>query len=181
MANEKFINHLNGYKPIPQVKKLYSAILLEAYKEQTGNATSEKKKMLAQITEYEKKLSNARNLLVTEKIDVEDYNLMKVVYNSVINKLEKQLACTNFEKGDIEDLMGRGLNNLISLGSAYENATLVEARELIGLIYPENFTFRGSTFQTARVNEIMNCIYLVNNELKAKKTGQKTIFSLCPE
>jgi site-specific DNA recombinase len=176
MANEKFINHLNGYKPIPQVKKLYSAILLEAYKEQTGNATSEKKKMLAQITEYEKKLSNARNLLVTEKIDVEDYNMMKADYNSVINKLEKQLACTNFEKGDIEDLMGRGLNNLISLGSAYENATLVEARELIGLIYPENFTFRGSTFQTARVNEIMNCIYLVNNELKAKKNGTKDDF-----
>lgn len=106
---------------------------------------------------------------------------MKSDYNSVINKLEKQLAYTNFEKGDIEDLMSRGLNNLISLGSAYENATLVQERELVGLIYPENFTFRGSTFQTARVNEILNCIYLVNKELEAKKKGQKTIFSLCPE
>ncbi len=181
IANERFINHLNTYRPIPEVKKLYSAVLLEAYKEHTGNAASEKKKMLAQITEYEKKLSNARNLLVTEKIDVEDYNLMKADYNSVIIKIEKQLGYTNFEKGDIEDLMSRGLNNLISIGSAYENSTLVEARELIGLIYPENFTFRGSTFQTARVNEILNCIYLVNNELKTKKTGQKTIFSLCPE
>lgn len=65
---------------------------------------------------------------------------------AALYKLEKQLHDTNFEKGDIEDLMSRGLNSLISLGSAYENATLVEARELIGLIYPENFTFCASTF-----------------------------------
>lgn len=92
-----------------------------------------------QITEYEKKLSNARNLLVTEKIDVEDYNLMKSDYNSVITKLEKQLHDTNFKKGDIEDLMSRGLNNLVSLGSAYEHGTPADARELIGLIYPRKF------------------------------------------
>jgi len=106
---------------------------------------------------------------------------MKSDNNSIITKLEKQLGDTNFEKGDIEDLMSRDLNNLILLGSAYENATLLEIKELIGLIYPENFTFRGSAFQIARVDEIMNCIYLVNNELKANKTGQNTIFSLCPE
>lgn len=111
----------------------------------------------------------------------DEYNLMKSDYNSVITKLEKQLGNTNFEKGDIEDLMGKGLNNLISLGSAYENGTLADAREMIGLIYPENFTFRGNSFQTARVNEIMKCIYLVKKELKIKKTGQKTISSLCPE
>ncbi|HYD90708.1 MAG TPA: recombinase family protein, partial [Flavobacterium sp.] len=82
----------------------------------------------------------------------------------------------NFEKGDIEDLMGKGLNNLISLGSAYENGTLADAREMIGLIYPENFTFRGNDFQTARVNEIVNCIYLVNKELDVKKNGTKDDF-----
>lgn len=46
----------------------------------------------------------------------DEYNLMKSDYNSVITKLEKQLGNTNFEKGDIEDLMGKGLNKLISLG-----------------------------------------------------------------
>ncbi|MCW4467720.1 hypothetical protein OGH69_01990 [Flavobacterium sp. MFBS3-15] len=57
-----------------------------------------KRKALTQITEYVKKLCNARNLLVNEKNDVEDYYLMMSDYNSVINKLEKQLGDTNFEK-----------------------------------------------------------------------------------
>jgi hypothetical protein len=67
--------------------------------------------------------------------------------------------------------MNRVLNNLISIGSFYENSTLVKARELINL--SRKFHNCGSTFQTARVNEIMNCIYLVNSELKSKKQDKR--------
>lgn len=178
LANEKFIEVLNKYKPLPQIKKLYSAVLLEAYREHTGFVASEKQKILTQISEYEKKLSVARNLLVTEKIDVEDYNLMKNEYSTIIQKLEAQLGETNDDRSNIESLMNQGVENLIRLGTAYEKSNLVESRDLIGLIYPENFTFRGNDFQTARVNEIMRCIYLVNSELEAKKNGTKDDFYL---
>ncbi len=72
--------------------------------------------------------------------------------------------------------------NLIKIGEAYEGSSLAEVRELIGLIYPENFTFRGNDFQTARVNENYQQ-YLFGKTVNygAKKTGQKTILSLCPE
>ena len=66
-----------------------------------------------------------------------------------------------------------GLENLLKLGEACENSSLADTRELIGLIYPENFTFRENQFQTTRINEIVNCIYLVNNRLWAKKNGTK--------
>lgn len=72
--------------------------------------------------------------------------------------------------------MNKGIDNLLKLGNAIENTSLSEARELIGLIYPENFTFRGNDFQTARVNEIINCIYLVNKELAVKKKRDKRRF-----
>ncbi|WP_255673689.1 hypothetical protein [Flavobacterium sp. JAS] len=38
------------------------------------------------------KFTVARNLLVTEKIDVEDYNLMKIEYNAIISKPEKEIG-----------------------------------------------------------------------------------------
>lgn len=59
-----------------------------------------KKKSLEQIATYEKKLSVARNLLVTEKIDAEDYNIMKTEYNEIINSLEKEM-------GNMERTTGR--------------------------------------------------------------------------
>ncbi len=66
-----------------------------------------------------------------------------------------------------------GLENLLKLGEALDNASLADSREIIGLIFPENFTFRENKIQTARINEMVNCIYLVNNRLRAKKNGTK--------
>lgn len=77
---------------------------------------NEKKKSLEQIAVYEKKLSVARNLLVTEKIDPEDYNLMKAEYNAVISKLEKEIGNVEDDRANIEQLTNSGLENLIKLG-----------------------------------------------------------------
>lgn len=55
---------------------------------------------------------------------------------------------------------------------------LSEARSLIGLVYPENFTIRENKVQTARVNKIVECIYLINRELVNKKNGTKDDFYL---
>lgn len=175
-ANQIFTDELNTYKPIPEIKKLYSAVLLEAYKKRTGGATSEKSKILAQIAEYEKKLSVARDLLVTEKIDVPDYNMMKIANSTILKSLERQLSEVTGVKENIEHLVNQGVDNLLKLGNNLKDSTLVEARDMIGLIYPENFTFRENKFQTARINEIVRCIYLVNKELQTKKNGTKDDF-----
>ncbi|WP_347053569.1 hypothetical protein [Flavobacterium olei] len=151
----------------------YETTLLEGYREHTGVVAGEKKKSLEQIAVYEKKLSVARNLLVTEKIDAEDYNLMKIEYNAIISKLEKDIGNVEDDRASIEHLTTTGLENLLKLGEAFENGTLANSREMIGLIFPENFTFQESKIKTARVNEMVNCIYLVNNRLRAKKNGTK--------
>ncbi len=173
MANSVFKGHLNKFKPLVEVRKLYSAVLLEAYREHTGLVINEKKKSLEQIGVYEKKLAVARNLLVTEKIDADDYHLMKTEYNAEISRLENEIGNVDEDRANIESLMNTGLQNLIKLGEAFGDGSLVDSREIIGLIFPENFTFQNNKIQTGRVNEMFKCIYLVNNRLRAKKNGTK--------
>lgn len=133
------------------------------------------------IAVYEKKLSETRNLLVTEKIDAEDYNLMKIEYNAIISKLEKDIGNVEDNRASIEHLTTTGLENLLKLGEAFDGGTLADSRELIGLIFPENFTFQEKKIRTTRINETTNRIYLVNSRLWSKKTEQKMIFFFCPE
>ena len=147
IANKVFKDHLNKFKPLEEVKKLYTAVLLEGYREHTGVIAGEKKKSLEQIAVYEKKLSVARNLLVTEKIDAEDYNLMKIEYNAVISKLEKDIGNVEDDRVSIEHLTTTGLENLLKLGEAFDGGTLADSREIIGLIFPENFTFSENKIQ----------------------------------
>lgn len=118
IANKVFKEHLNKFKPLPEVKKLYSAVLLEGYREHTEVIINEKKKSLEQIGIYEKKLAVARNLLVTEKIDADDYQLMKTECNDAISKLENEIGNVDEDRINIESLMNTGLENLIKLGEA---------------------------------------------------------------
>ena len=176
-ANEMFIDNLKKFAPEPAVKKLYTSLILESYKNNTNAAKNEKGELLIQISNYEKRLSNARELLVTSQIDVDDYQKMKTEYGQILNRLEIQLNNISDDKQSIEGLLNMGIDRLMQVNFAYTNTNLSEAREIIGLIYPENFTFRNNHFQTARVNEIASRIYLINNELEDKKNGTKEDFS----
>ncbi|WP_246860147.1 hypothetical protein [Flavobacterium sp. KBS0721] len=98
---------------------------------------------------------------------------MKIEYNAAITKLEKEIGNVDDDRENIEYLTNTGLKNLLKLGEAFDNASLADSLEMIGLIYPENFTFQENKIQTARTNEMTNCIYLVINILFVKKNGTK--------
>ncbi|WP_432419444.1 recombinase family protein [Flavobacterium flavigenum] len=180
VANKMFIDELKKYEPIPEVKKLYSSILYETHRELADNAGVQKRRLLEQIKDYELRLSKARDLLLSSKIEADDYKMMKEDYNLRITNLERELSSIVKDKHSIESLLVKGVDNLIKLNETYINRNLSDARSLIGLVYPENFTIRENKIQTARVNKIIESIYLINSELRHKKTGQKMIFIFCP-
>jgi hypothetical protein len=53
-------------------------------------------------------------------------------------------------------------------------------RTVIGAFYPAKLMYDGTQHRTARPNEIILNISLINKKLPAKKTGQKMNFHLCP-
>lgn len=61
VANEIFINHLQQYVSIPEMKNIYSKVLLESYREQASDVFEESDRIIKQIKDYEKRISHARN------------------------------------------------------------------------------------------------------------------------
>ena len=176
VANDIFTENLKSYEPLPEVKKIYTAVLIETYRDLTNNAQEVKSKILAQIKDYEYRLSNGRDLLSSLQIDASDYRSMKLDYTDKITKLEHELSEVSNDRQSIDGLLNCGIENLIKLNVNYKNASLAEARDLIGLIYPENFTIRGNQVQTTRINKVIESIYMINSELCRKKNGTKESF-----
>jgi len=172
-ANLLFIENLKKYEPISEVRKLYTALLYETHRELVNSAGEQKRRILEQIKDYEVRLGNARDLLLSLKIDPDDYKMMKDDYNERITNLERELSLAVNEKNSIEGLLVKGVDNLIKLNETYLDRDLSDKRSLIGLIYPENFTIRENKIQTARVNKIVESIYVINNELERKKKRDK--------
>lgn len=130
--------------------------------------------MLAQLKDYEGRLSHARDLLATRKIDADDYREMKSDYAGMINKLEVRLATMNNEADEIEELLSNGIDRLLSLKMLYEKGQLAETRDLIGSIYPENLYFENNELRTTRINEAVQLIYLINSEIDKHKKRTKS-------
>ncbi|MFV5684557.1 recombinase family protein [Flavobacterium sp. GB2R13] len=168
-VNQMFIKELLKYAPKRQYKKVYSIIILEAYKEQTKERQNEKAQLLKQIKDYEGRLSKARDLLMTNQIDSADYRDIKSDYGETLARLQARYSGIDTDQDDIEKLLNQGIENLLRIHSIYDNSELVVCRNLIGSIYPENLIYDGIGFRTKRINEAVELMYLINEQLDSNK------------
>ncbi|WP_268224941.1 recombinase family protein [Sinomicrobium oceani] len=172
-VNKTFENGLRKYIPREEIKKLYTSLLMEEYREQTRNVGEKKRQILKQIKDYEERLSYARDLLSTKRIDPLDYRDMKSDYGEAIRKLEAEFARINTQTKDIEGLLNQGIDNLLQLNACFEKGGWEEFRGVIGSIYPKNLTFDRNYLRTTRINVIVERIYHINNDIGQNKNGTK--------
>lgn len=98
---------------------------------------------------------------------------MKEDYDVKINRLDLKLADLNEDKIDFGDLLKVGIKNLLKLDRCWNIEELNKSRDLIGSIFPENFTILENEFRTTRINEVVKIIYTINKGLDPNKNGTK--------
>ena len=103
---------------------------------------------------------------------------MKSQYSLKISILEAQLTKLNNDVDNIQTLIGQGLSKVIEISSNLEGGRLLEIRKDVGSIYPEKIVFDGSKVRTARRNDFIQYINLINKELGTNKNGTKIDFSI---
>ena len=134
--------------------------------------------ILLEIKDYEERLSHSRDLLATRQIDADDYRVMKSQYTSKISVLEAQLTRINYDTDDIQNIIKQGIIKINEINEALNNDCLGEVRKEIGSIFPENIVFSDGQVRTARRNEFIQYINLINRKLNSKKNGTKTEISV---
>jgi hypothetical protein len=80
----------------------------------------------------------------------------------------------------LEPLWNKAFSNISHLDVLYENGTVIQKRKIIGSMFPEKLTFDGFQHRTARVNEAVSFMLLINNKLQGKKKGQIAKNLICP-
>lgn len=166
-------------KFVPKIenKDFYLETISKGYLEQTNEVQFEKKEILLHIKDYEERLSHTRDLLATRQIDASDYRDMKSQYTAKISTLESQLTRLNHDVDDVQNLINKGVAKVIELKNALNGGSLAEIRTEVGSIYPEKIVFDGSKVRTARRNDFIQYINLINKKLRENKNGTKIDFS----
>ncbi len=152
--------------------EMYKQFIISEYGNMTKYHRDERNTTLAQINELNDRLNKARQKLFVEQIDPADFKLMKADCETAINELERRLVgITSNNPKNIDNLVDKGVDNLMKLDYLYEAGTIDEKRNLIGSIFPENLTFNKTDYRTTRINEAVRLIYFINSELQGKKNG----------
>lgn len=179
-VNKIFADHLKEYIPIPEIKPFYAAVIAERYRKETKEMLDSEEKATIQIKDYESRLIRARDLLSTGEIDPSDYREMKSDYSEMIFKLQSKLTNIHIDKDNVEEMLQNSTENLMKLSECYDSGAWAESRDLIGSIFPENFTIEKNGFRTARTNDVLRIIYVINKNIEQKKAGQRRNFPLYP-
>ena len=179
-ANTIFITELKKYVPRPEMIDLFKITLSEAWYDQTNHLQDDCKHLRLQIKEMEEKISYIRDLLSSKQIEPADFREMKTEYSNKLEKLEAKLSTSNHDKIDINDLLDKGINNLLKLEYLYETADIEKKREIISSMYPEKMTFDGFSVRTNRINDVARLMYSINvgfSENKNRTSGNNSSLS----
>ncbi len=171
IANESIIEEIKRYvRPLPALR-LYKDTISSVYKNRTRGQRSLVQELKTQIEDANNRLSKARDLLLSGDIESDDYRTIKAGIDEKIQRSEAKLAGALSPVVNVEPLLEMAISNISQLDTLYENGTVIQKRKIIGSMFPEKLTFDGFDYRTARVNEALGLMLLINKTLGDKKKG----------
>ncbi|MFD2963963.1 MULTISPECIES: recombinase family protein [Olivibacter] len=184
-VNRYFERELLKYKIMPETGELFKMVVLDEYHSSNREELDERALLFKKIEEQEAILSNARKKLMKDEIDGKDFKIIKMECSEELKKLEALLADLPSKSQNIKiikTLLDEVVEIYSNIDKHYMEADIEGKRRIIGSMYPENLCFDGTKHRTARLNEALSLILLINNELGALKKGKDSFsLNLSPE
>lgn len=169
MVNDEMIKELRKYKPHPATIVLYKKVVSDVYKNSYSNSRDEKRGYILTIDEQNKRISKARELLLTDAIEASDFKAIKSQCEGEIIRLEAKLSEIKTQTEDIEKLLERACKTLENIDTLYATSDTGIQRRLIGSIYPEKLIFENRTYRTTRLNEAVKLIYTLDKGFRGQE------------
>ncbi len=104
------------------------------------------------------RLKNGRLLVVDEKMDHHDFRILKEESIQRITELEAKLATTALDEKNYNEMVDKGISNLVRIKTQYIEGDSAMKRQIIGSIFPEKLVFDGRQHRTTFVNEAVRLI-----------------------
>lgn len=176
--NKLVIQELVKFIPKPGMADLYKEVVIDVYKTFRNGALDGPKYITDQILVIHNRMSTAREMLFDEKLEPEDYAIMKKECDEKLKRLEAALTEMKIQKSNtasVDNMVLKAVKALSRLESLYEDGNAIMKRTILGSIYREKLQFDGKTYRTARINEVAKLIYMINNELVGNKNGKERL------
>ncbi|WP_083535121.1 recombinase family protein [Chryseobacterium kwangjuense] len=181
-VNKLFEEELSKYDFPKAILEILKRIIVKNTKSTSENFDGERSTLKSRITDLNDRISKARDMYLSDKIDEEDFRDIKNRYKGELDDLEYKLSLLvkSEQKEGVEDKISKALKIVGNISERYINASPIDKRAIVSLIYPEKIIFDGSDFQTSKINSFVDNIFLIRRELSKQKKGDLNSKNLNP-
>lgn len=158
-VNEAFDHKLVTYKTNENAREYNRAVLMHYLNIDADGDTKRIKHLQAEIQRNKEMINTAREKVLNRIWDDEDFKETKQKYQPVIEELERELDKSSQSDSTINEQMEFCTTFFSNLVGFYQSGDLILKRQIIGLIYPEKFTFENNSIQTNRVHAAIPLIW----------------------
>ncbi|MCS4300940.1 hypothetical protein M2372_000371 [Chryseobacterium sp. BIGb0232] len=181
LVNELFERELSKYEFQLSIRKILNTIILHNFKNVSSTVKDERSAITNRINALDERISKARDMFLSDKIDEDDFRDIKNRYKGELGELKEKLSLIKKSpESEIETKLSLALDAVTNVSDRYRNANLIDKRAIVGSIFPEKLTFDGTSFRTAKMNSFAKSIFLIKKELGREKNGDQNLKNLNP-
>ena len=175
-----FENELPKYEYHDGINKLLKEVILTNFKYIQKNIDLQKKEISEQIVNLNNRLDSAREKYLQDRLDFDDYQIIKNESKQKIDNLEmalqnQKLSSKNTDiKVKLEQVLDilPNLSQLYIKGDNYTKSSILCS--ILCSILAEKLEFQETAFRTPKLNSALAQILLISNQLRSKKKGKTT-------
>jgi DNA invertase Pin-like site-specific DNA recombinase len=178
MVNDCFVAELQKYKLKRPMGTIYCRVVHDQFHNMSRATIDHRRSLVTSVTEQNNRLSKARELLLLNDIDGDDYKIIKKDCEDRIIRLEaelREIAEKPVINIDLDEIVNKAVLTFENIDSIYLKGDIAKKREIIGSMFPEKIVFDGKEHRTGKLNEAMALSHLINSKLKGKKNGAKSL------
>ena len=166
-----FENELLKYEYHDGINKLLKEVILTNFKYIQKNIDLQKKEISEQIVNLNNRLDRAREKYLQDRLDFDDYQIIKNESKQKIDNLEMALQNQKLssKNTDIKVKLDQVLKILPNLSQLYATGDLDTKRIIVCSILAKKLEFQETAFRTSKLNSALAQIVLISNQLQSKK------------
>ena len=137
------------------IKELYTSMLEEQIKKDSMAQKSARVKAKKQIDDLELKIQKTQDMYINGELSMDDYNQIIFRFKSELAelKIEKDSLSEEVDYKELASYIKWGFGFTENLQKYYETADIEGKRLIVGLMFPQKFTFKNNQLQTSEVEE----------------------------
>lgn len=172
LVNQTFESILEDFTFTNEAKEIYQLMVKDLLSADAKDSKVKHEQLVKSLNDTNARIEKLQDLFVDSKIDHKQYTDTMTRYNAQKFSLLDEIDRTKKMDGNYLNWLKNGVDALSNLKAHYANSAIRDKQQLISSIFPEKFDFDGKKCRTTRINDVLRCILLIDNDLQNKKSGQ---------